>query len=145
MYRGVKAKLEALSWHMAHSLHAFIGLVAVLLAIPGPAVTLIMKNAALRGPSVALLTAPGVFTADLVWVLASVLGITSLLVASRSGFELVRLLGAIYLIYLSLLAYTVVFAGTRRAVTGPRLKKVLLRSTGGVLIAFGVSLVGVQR
>jgi threonine/homoserine/homoserine lactone efflux protein len=47
--------------------------------------------------------------------------------------------------FLSLLAYTLVFAGARGAVTRTRLKRALLRSSGGALIAFGVSLVGVRR
>jgi len=81
-------------------LPAFIGLIAVLVAIPGPAVVLIMKNAVLRGRRSAGLVALGVFSGDLVWVAASVTGLTAVLVASRPAFEALRLLGAAYLLYL---------------------------------------------
>jgi threonine/homoserine/homoserine lactone efflux protein len=85
---------------MAAHLVAFLLLIAVLVAIPGPAVVLIMKHAVLRGRRSALLTASGVLTADLVWVGASVTGVTALLVASRPAFEALRFIGAAYLVYL---------------------------------------------
>ena len=83
----------------AHLL-AFAGLCAVLVAIPGPAVVLVMKSAIARGRRTALVTACGVFVADLVWVLASVVGLTALLVSSRTAFEVLRYAGAAYLLYL---------------------------------------------
>jgi threonine/homoserine/homoserine lactone efflux protein len=83
----------------AHLL-AFAGLCAVLVAIPGPAVVLVMKSAVARGRRTALVTACGVLVADLVWVLASVVGLTALLVSSRAAFEVLRYAGAAYLLYL---------------------------------------------
>ena len=83
----------------AHLL-AFAGLCAVLVAIPGPAVVLVMKSAVARGRRTALVTAAGVFVADLVWVLASVVGLTALLVSSQTAFEVLRYAGAAYLLYL---------------------------------------------
>jgi threonine/homoserine/homoserine lactone efflux protein len=80
----------------------FIGLVAVLTAIPGPAIVLIMKSAVLRGRRSALVTAVGVLSGDLVWVAASLAGLTAVLVASRPAFEGLRFLGAAYLAYLGL-------------------------------------------
>jgi threonine/homoserine/homoserine lactone efflux protein len=81
---------------------SFIGLVAVLAAIPGPAIVLIMKNAVLRGRRSAFGIAIGVFSGDLVWVTASVAGLTALLAASRPAFEALRFVGAAYLLYLGL-------------------------------------------
>ncbi|HCB06982.1 MAG TPA: LysE family translocator [Nocardioides sp.] len=83
----------------AHLL-AFAGLCAVLVAIPGPAVVLVMKSAVARGRRTALVTAAGVFVADLIWVLASVVGLTALLVSSQTAFEVLRYAGAAYLLYL---------------------------------------------
>ncbi|MDI3243474.1 LysE family translocator [Arthrobacter sp. AL08] len=69
---------------------------------PGPAIVLIMKNAVIRGRRGALITAAGVFSSDLVWVTASIAGLTALLVAYRPAFEALRFLAAAYLIYLGL-------------------------------------------
>jgi threonine/homoserine/homoserine lactone efflux protein len=63
---------------------------------------LVGKNAALRGLSSAMTTALGVFTADLVWMTASVIGLTAVLVAFEPAFLAVRLIGSAYLIVLGL-------------------------------------------
>lgn len=80
----------------------FAALSAVIVLVPGPAVTLVMKNSMLRGRRAALVTAAGVFTADLFWMAASVAGLTAVLVASRPVFQSIRLLGALYLCWLGL-------------------------------------------
>jgi threonine/homoserine/homoserine lactone efflux protein len=79
---------------------AFAALSAVLVAIPGPAVILILKNAILRGRGSATVTALGVLTADLIWATASVVGLTALLVSSQVALDVVRVVGATYLFYL---------------------------------------------
>jgi len=81
---------------------SFVGVTALLTAIPGPAIVLIMKSAVLRGRRSAMTTAVGMFLGDLVWVAASVAGLTAVLVASRPAFEGLRFVGAAYLIYLGL-------------------------------------------
>jgi threonine/homoserine/homoserine lactone efflux protein len=80
----------------------FVLLVSVLVAIPGPAVTLIFKNAVASGARSALVASAGVFAADLVWVAASVVGITAVVVSSEVAFEALRLVGAAYLVYLGI-------------------------------------------
>jgi len=79
---------------------AFVGLAIVLVAIPGPAVILVLKSAMIRGRRPAIVTACGVLTADLIWATASVVGLTALLVSSQVAFDVVRIAGAAYLIYL---------------------------------------------
>jgi threonine/homoserine/homoserine lactone efflux protein len=81
---------------------AFAALCVVLIAIPGPAVILVLKSAVLRGRVSAILTALGVLAADLIWATASMLGLTALLVSSQVAFDAVRVIGAAYLIYLGL-------------------------------------------
>lgn len=81
---------------------AFAGLAIVLVVIPGPAVILTMKSAIAHGRRAAVVTALGVLTADLVWAAASVAGLTALLVSSQVVFDVVRIAGAAYLIYLGL-------------------------------------------
>jgi threonine/homoserine/homoserine lactone efflux protein len=79
---------------------AFAALSVVLIAVPGPAVVLVLKSAVLRGRGSAFLTALGVLSADLIWATASMLGLTALLVSSQLAFDAVRIVGAAYLIYL---------------------------------------------
>ena len=78
----------------------FIGLVAVLVAIPGPAVILAIRTALTRGTSTALRVSLGAFIGDLVWVAAAVFGVTTLLVSSQIAFDILRWAGAAYLVYL---------------------------------------------
>jgi len=86
---------------LAH-LVAFLALASVIVAIPGPSVMLIVKSTILRGRRAAMLVAVGVLCGDLVWAAAAVGGITALIVASRPAFEVLRLAGAAYLVYLGL-------------------------------------------
>jgi threonine/homoserine/homoserine lactone efflux protein len=86
---------------LAH-LVAFLALAGVIVAIPGPSVMLIVKSTILRGRRAAMLVAVGVLCGDLVWAAAAVGGITALIVASRPAFEVLRLAGAAYLVYLGL-------------------------------------------
>ena len=79
---------------------AFVGLVAVVVLIPGPAVVLVMQKAVTTGLRGALLVALGVLTADLVWAAAAAVGVTAVLVASEPAFLALRLIGAAYLVYL---------------------------------------------
>lgn len=78
----------------------FAALAAVLVAIPGPAVTLVMKQSLVRGRPAAFRTALGIFSADLFWVGASVVGLTAVIVASQPVFEAIKILGAVYLCWL---------------------------------------------
>lgn len=80
----------------------FLAVAVLLVIIPGPAVVLILKNALLHGRVYALATAFGVLTADMVWVLISSAGLTALLVSSQLAFDVVRYVGATFLIYLGL-------------------------------------------
>lgn len=82
------------------SLWSFLLVALVLVALPGPATTLVMKNALTRDPRSALITSAGVFSADLVWMAASVVGLTAVLVASAPAFTAIRLIGAAYLVYI---------------------------------------------
>ncbi|MFC8501768.1 LysE family translocator [Pedococcus sp. NPDC057267] len=81
---------------------AFAALAAVLVVIPGPAVVLVLKSATLRGRGTAVVTGAGVLAADLIWATASVLGLTALLVSSQLAFDVVRVAGAAYLIFLGI-------------------------------------------
>jgi threonine/homoserine/homoserine lactone efflux protein len=75
---------------------------AVLVAIPGPTVLLVVSYALGHGRKYALATTAGVALGDLTSMTASMLGLGVLLAASAELFVVVKWIGAAYLIYLGI-------------------------------------------
>jgi threonine/homoserine/homoserine lactone efflux protein len=73
---------------------------AVLVAIPGPTVLLVVSYALGHGRKYALATTIGVALGDLTAMTASMLGLGVLLATSAELFSVVKLVGAAYLFYL---------------------------------------------
>jgi threonine/homoserine/homoserine lactone efflux protein len=78
----------------------FITSGAILLAIPGPAVLYITSRSIGQGRRAGIVSAFGIAVGTLVHVSAAALGLSALLVSSAAAFNLVKYLGAAYLIYL---------------------------------------------
>jgi threonine/homoserine/homoserine lactone efflux protein len=208
---------------MAH-LIAFAGLAAVIVALPGPATALVMTNTLRHGGSAGRWTAVGLLGADLLWASATVAGLTALLVTSQVAFDVIRFIGAGYLVFFGIrlllsrerpgvpdagdapsrpparprrralrqgvmcnlsnpktllvftsvvpqmapssadaatlalygvlfatigfcssLAYAAVSARARRATTRPRVRELILRASGLVIVGFGVRLATERR
>jgi threonine/homoserine/homoserine lactone efflux protein len=85
---------------MAGTLFSFLGVAVLLSLLPGPATALVVRSAAVHGRRAALLTVLGNSTGILFWALASVLGISALVAASETAFVVLRVVGAVVLIYL---------------------------------------------
>lgn len=99
---------------------AFLAVSFVVIATPGPDTALTVRNS-LRGRRAGLFTIFGVVTGQLVWTLAASSGVAALLVASEVVFRVLKLAGALYLIYLGCTALTGALLGARKAaVAGPR-------------------------
>jgi threonine/homoserine/homoserine lactone efflux protein len=81
-------------------LPVFVVTALVLLVIPGPAVLYITARAATQGRRAGLVSMLGVHTGSVVHVLAAVAGLSAVLVASATGFTIVKVAGACYLVYL---------------------------------------------
>lgn len=81
---------------------AFCATSAVLLAIPGPTVLLIISYALGHGRKVALAIVAGVTLGDFTAMTASMLGLGALLATSATIFTILKWLGAAYLIYLGI-------------------------------------------
>src|SRR6185369_9548377 len=81
---------------------AFIAAVTVLMVIPGPNVALIVANSVAHGSRYGLLTVAGTSTAMLLQLGLVALGMTPLLAALGSWFELLRWIGVAYLVYLGI-------------------------------------------
>lgn len=79
------------------------GLAALaLLVIPGPAVVYIVTRSIHRGRAAGLVSVLGVATGSLVHVAAAALGLSAVLMSSAVAFEVVKLGGAAYLIWLGI-------------------------------------------
>lgn len=81
---------------------AFILVVLVLFLIPGPAVLLTVSQSLKGGKKAGIYTGVGIAVADLIHTLAAVLGLSAILMTSALAFEVVKYLGAAYLIFLGI-------------------------------------------
>lgn len=91
---------------------AFVGVVGVIVILPGPDMALVLQNGLARGRRAAIETALGINAGLLVWALAAALGIAALLHASAPAFTLLKVAGAAYLVWLGLRALTHTWRGT---------------------------------
>lgn len=81
---------------------AFVGASVALLLIPGPTVLLVLSYALSKGRQVAVASALGVATGDLIAMTASLLGLGALVMTSASLFVALKWGGAVYLVYLGI-------------------------------------------
>ena len=81
---------------------AFCAASAILLAIPGPTVLLVISYALGHGRKVAFATVAGVTLGDFTAMTASMLGLGALLATSATIFTILKWVGATYLIYLGI-------------------------------------------
>lgn len=79
---------------------AFLGISALVIATPGPDTALTIRNTLLGGRRAGILTALGVATGQLVWVLGTSVGLVAVLLASEALFHFIKLCGAAYLLFL---------------------------------------------
>ena len=80
----------------------FIAVAAVVVVTPGVDMALVTKNALLHGPRTALATAVGINVGILFWTTAAALGLAAVIAHSTTAFTLIKLAGALYLVYLGL-------------------------------------------
>ena len=100
---------------MDGSFLAFLGVSIVVIVAPGPDTALTIRNTVRGGRASGLCTALGVSTGQLIWAVATSLGLVAVLLASEPVFRAVRLAGGAYLIWLGVQSLRAAF-GTR----GPR-------------------------
>jgi RhtB (resistance to homoserine/threonine) family protein len=86
------------------SLAAFAVFAAVLTVTPGLDTILVLRTAAVVGRRAGLAAVLGILLGCLVWAVASALGVTAILTASRLAFDALRIAGAIYLCWLGVRA-----------------------------------------
>lgn len=85
---------------------------AVMLAIPGPTIVLVISYALSHGRRSATATVAGVALGDFTAMTASVLGVGVVLAASASLFTTLKWVGAVYLVYLGFKLWRAPVAGS---------------------------------
>lgn len=85
---------------MTAALLAFAIAATLLIIAPGPDTMLVMRNTLRAGRRAGWVTAAGTMSGLLIWAVSAALGLTELLRVSRVGFDVVRIAGACYLIWL---------------------------------------------
>jgi len=91
-----------LPWHLfdASTLGAYLAVAVALIAAPGPGQALVMARTLQGGARAGLLTSLGLNLGTLTHTVAAALGLSAVLMASATAFTVVKLLGAVYLLFL---------------------------------------------
>jgi threonine/homoserine/homoserine lactone efflux protein len=85
---------------ISHALIAFTLAAALLTITPGLDTALVLRTAAVEGPRRAMLAGVGICCGLLAWGFAAAVGLGALLAASRVGYQILRIVGACYLVFL---------------------------------------------
>lgn len=88
------------------SLLAFATATCVLLIAPGPAMTYVVTRSLQESRRAGLASVLGLHSGTLVYIAAAVTGLTPLLASSANAFNIVKYLGAAYLLYLGIRTLT---------------------------------------
>jgi threonine/homoserine/homoserine lactone efflux protein len=83
-------------------LYFFIGASLALLLVPGPAVLYITARSANQGRLAGLVSVLAIETANFLQAVAATLGLSAILLSSALAFDVVKYLGAAYLVYLGI-------------------------------------------
>ena len=82
----------------------FLAVSAIVVITPGVDMALVTRNALLHGRTAARATALGVNLGIFLWTLAAALGLAAVIAASAAAFTAIKLVGALYLVYLGVRA-----------------------------------------
>jgi RhtB (resistance to homoserine/threonine) family protein len=90
---------------MGIHLWAFVGISLLVIIAPGPDTVVVTKNALLHGRAAALGTSLGVNAGLLVWTVAAAVGVAAVVRESAVAFTVLKLIGAVYLMWLGVQAF----------------------------------------
>jgi threonine/homoserine/homoserine lactone efflux protein len=90
---------------------AFVGVVGLIVVVPGPDMALVLRNGIGKGRRAAVETALGINAGLLVWAFAAALGVAALVRASEPAFTTLRIAGGVYLVWLGVRALAAAWRG----------------------------------
>ncbi|WP_213941325.1 LysE family translocator [Pseudomonas sp. dw_612] len=96
------------------SIVTYVAVVIGLFLIPGPAVLLVITRTVQGGRKVGIATGLGIASGDLIHTLSATLGLSAILMTSALAFNVVKTVGACYLIYLGVRAFLAKPSATAR-------------------------------
>jgi threonine/homoserine/homoserine lactone efflux protein len=88
-----------------HGLAVFLGVAVVVTLAPGPATAMVVRSALRGGRRSALLTTLGNSVGVLAWGVASALGVSALIAASEVAFLVLKVGGAVVLVWLGVQSF----------------------------------------
>lgn len=88
-----------------HDLGVFVGVAVVVTATPGPATATVVRSALRGGRRAAFLTTLGNSAGVLFWGAASALGVSALVAASEAAFVVLKVTGAVVLVWLGVQSF----------------------------------------
>lgn len=97
------------------SIVTYVAVIIGLFLIPGPAVLLVITRTLQGGRNVGIATGLGIAAGDLIHTLCAALGLSALLMTSALAFNIVKVAGACYLIYLGICAFFAASSDITRA------------------------------
>jgi threonine/homoserine/homoserine lactone efflux protein len=100
-------------------LAAFFAVALVVIVTPGQDTALTIRNTLAGGRRSGVLTAVGVSTGQCAWTLLTSLGLTALLLASEPAFLALRIVGALYLVWLGIHSLVDAVRGARQERAAP--------------------------
>ncbi len=94
---------------MAHDTHlqlwaAYAGIASIFALIPGPAVLFVVSQGVWRGPAAAMRANAAINLVNVTYLALSGLGLAALLQLSHTAFTVIKLVGAVYLVWLGIKA-----------------------------------------
>lgn len=117
------------------SVVTYVAVVIGLFLIPGPAVLLVITRTVQGGRKAGIATGFGVATGDLIHTLSAALGLSAILMTSALAFDVVKIVGACYLIYLGLRAFFAKASSAARAtVAEVTLGQAFIQAVGAELL-----------
>jgi threonine/homoserine/homoserine lactone efflux protein len=106
---------------MMTQLFGFVAVSALVICAPGPDTALTIRNSIVGGRRGGMLTAGGIAAGQLVWTIATSLGIAGLLQASQPAFTALKIIGAAYLVWLGFQSILAAIRG-RPSHEGPKIR-----------------------
>lgn len=87
------------------TLITYVVIVIGLLVVPGPAVLLVITRAAQGGRKIGIMTGIGIASGDMIHTLSAAVGLSTVLMTSALAFNVIKWVGAAYLVYIGLRAF----------------------------------------